>query len=69
MQVIHAVYATPEEIKAMKEAGATISVAPTSELRIGFGLPPVSAFLDAEIRSGCRSTPSSWSAMPTCSPS
>lgn len=52
VQVIHAVYATPDEIKAMKEAGATVSVAPTSELRIGFGLPPVSSFLDAEIPVG-----------------
>ena len=52
VQIIHAVYATPDEIKAMKAAGSTISVAPTSELRIGFGLPPVSAFLDAEIPVG-----------------
>jgi 5-methylthioadenosine/S-adenosylhomocysteine deaminase len=52
VQVIHAVYATSNEIKAMKAAGSTISVAPTSELRIGFGLPPVSAFLDAEIPVG-----------------
>jgi cytosine/adenosine deaminase-related metal-dependent hydrolase len=52
VQVIHAVYATPDEIRAMKAAGATISVAPTSELRIGFGLPPVSSFLDAEIPVG-----------------
>jgi len=44
--------ATPDEIKAMKAAGATISVAPTSELRIGFGLPPVSSFLDADIPVG-----------------
>jgi 5-methylthioadenosine/S-adenosylhomocysteine deaminase len=52
VQIIHAVYATPDEIKAMKAAGATISVAPTSELRIGFGMPPVSAFLEAEIPVG-----------------
>jgi cytosine/adenosine deaminase-related metal-dependent hydrolase len=52
VQIIHAVYATPDEIRAMKEARATISVAPTSELRIGFGLPPVSSFLDADIPVG-----------------
>jgi len=52
VQVIHAVYATPDEIRAMKAAGATISVSPTSELRIGFGLAPISAFLDAEIPVG-----------------
>ena len=51
-QIIHAVYATPDEIKAMKAAGSSISVAPTSELRIGFGFPPTSAFLDAGIPVG-----------------
>jgi 5-methylthioadenosine/S-adenosylhomocysteine deaminase len=52
VQVIHAVYATPDEITAMKAAGTTISIAPTSELRIGFGFPPVAAFLDAGIPVG-----------------
>jgi cytosine/adenosine deaminase-related metal-dependent hydrolase len=52
VQIIHAVYATPEEISAMKAAGSTISIAPTSELRIGFGLPPTPSFLDAGIPVG-----------------
>jgi 5-methylthioadenosine/S-adenosylhomocysteine deaminase len=52
VQVIHAVYATPEEIAAMKAAGSSISLAPTSELRIGFGLPPTTAFLEAGIPVG-----------------
>ena len=52
VQVIHAVYATAEEIAAMKAAGSSISLAPTSELRIGFGLPPTTAFLDAGIPVG-----------------
>jgi 5-methylthioadenosine/S-adenosylhomocysteine deaminase len=52
VQVIHAVYATPEEIVAMKAAGSSISLAPTSELRIGFGLPPTTSFLDAGIPVG-----------------
>ena len=43
VQVIHAVYATDEEIAAMKAAGSSISLAPTSELRIGFGIPPTTA--------------------------
>ena len=69
VQVIHAVYATDEEIAAMKAAGSSISLAPTSELRIGFGLPPTTRSSTPASQSGCRSTPSSWSAMPTCSPS
>jgi cytosine/adenosine deaminase-related metal-dependent hydrolase len=52
VQVIHAVYATDEEIAAMKAAGSSISLAPTSELRIGFGIPPTTAFLDAGIPVG-----------------
>jgi cytosine/adenosine deaminase-related metal-dependent hydrolase len=52
VQVIHAVYATAEEITAMKVSGASISIAPTSELRIGFGIPPTTAFLDAGIPVG-----------------
>lgn len=52
VQIIHAVYATGEEIAAMKAAGSTISLAPTSELRIGFGLPPTTAFLEAGIPVG-----------------
>jgi cytosine/adenosine deaminase-related metal-dependent hydrolase len=52
VQVIHAVYATAEEIAAMKAAGSSISLAPTSELRIGFGIPPTTAFLDAGIPVG-----------------
>jgi len=52
VQIIHAVYATPDEIAAMKDAGTTISIAPTSELRIGFGIPPTASFLDADIPVG-----------------
>ena len=52
VQIVHAVYATADEIKAMKASGASVSIAPTSELRIGFGLPPTSALLDAGIPVG-----------------
>src|SRR5215470_17043764 len=39
MQIIHGVVLTPEEIEAIKSVGASVSLSPTSELRIGFGLP------------------------------
>ncbi len=52
IQLVHAVWATPDELKMVKEAGATISIATTSDLRIGFGLPPVSDFLAAGIACG-----------------
>jgi 5-methylthioadenosine/S-adenosylhomocysteine deaminase len=52
VQLVHAVWATPEELKMVKESGATISIATTSDLRIGFGLPPVSDFLAAGVPCG-----------------
>lgn len=39
MQVIHAVWCTPEEIRALAENRVSVSLSPYSELRIGFGFP------------------------------
>jgi len=52
VQLVHAVWATPDEIAMIKDAGATISIATPSDMRIGFGLPPVSEFLAAGIACG-----------------
>jgi 5-methylthioadenosine/S-adenosylhomocysteine deaminase len=52
VQLVHAVWATSDEIKMIAEAGATISLATSSDMRIGFGLPPVSDFLAAGIPCG-----------------
>lgn len=52
MQIIHANKASADEIKAVADAGATISISPYTELRIGFGLPQTSKFLDAGIPVG-----------------
>jgi cytosine/adenosine deaminase-related metal-dependent hydrolase len=52
VQIIHAVYATPDEIRAMKASGAAVSISPFTELRIGFGLPQTAAMLDAGIPLG-----------------
>jgi cytosine/adenosine deaminase-related metal-dependent hydrolase len=52
VQIVHAGYATADEITAMKAAGSVISIAPTSEMRIGFGIVPVVKFLDAGIPVG-----------------
>ena len=52
MQIIHADMATPDEIKAVAEAGASISISPFTELRIGFGLPQTAKFLAAGIPVG-----------------
>jgi 5-methylthioadenosine/S-adenosylhomocysteine deaminase len=52
MQLIHANMATADEIKAVADAGASISTSPFTELRIGFGLPQTPKFLDAGIPVG-----------------
>ena len=52
MQLIHAGFATPEELKAVAAKGAVVSISPTSELRIGFGIQQVSEYLDAGVLVG-----------------
>src|SRR5260370_9322244 len=52
MQIIHGVVLTPDEIVAIKAAGASASRAPTTELRIGFGLPQTANLLAAGIPIG-----------------
>jgi 5-methylthioadenosine/S-adenosylhomocysteine deaminase len=52
LQVIHAVWCTPQEIGALAESGAVVSVSPYTELRIGFGSPIVAEFLRAGVPVG-----------------
>ena len=52
MQLIHAVWATPTEVRMVAEAGATVSVSPGSELRIGYGIVNAGQFLDAGVPLG-----------------
>jgi cytosine/adenosine deaminase-related metal-dependent hydrolase len=52
LQVVHAVVASPAEIRALAGAGAVVSVSPFSELRIGFGTPQVRALLDEGVPVG-----------------
>ena len=52
VQIIHAIVVRPDEIKAIKAAGASVSISPFSELRIGFGIPQISALLEAGIPLG-----------------
>jgi 5-methylthioadenosine/S-adenosylhomocysteine deaminase len=47
VQIVHGMGATKEEIRSMVDAGSSISVSPYSELRIGYGFPPVPEFEEA----------------------
>jgi 5-methylthioadenosine/S-adenosylhomocysteine deaminase len=52
MQLIHCKDATVSEIQGIAKAGATVSLSPFSELRIGYGIPPIKELLDAGITLG-----------------
>jgi cytosine/adenosine deaminase-related metal-dependent hydrolase len=52
MQVIHAVWCTPEEIRALADNRVNVSVSPYSELRIGFGFPIAAELLEAGVSVG-----------------
>jgi cytosine/adenosine deaminase-related metal-dependent hydrolase len=52
MQVIHAVWCTPEEIRALAAAQVNVSVSPYSELRIGFGMPIAAKLVAAGVTVG-----------------
>ena len=52
MQIVHGIVLTAEEIAAIKAAGASVSLSPTTELRIGFGFPQTANLLAAGIPVG-----------------
>jgi cytosine/adenosine deaminase-related metal-dependent hydrolase len=52
VQVIHAIWVTPEEIKSLAAAGTPVSFSPYTELRIGFGFPLTGDFLAAGVTVG-----------------
>jgi 5-methylthioadenosine/S-adenosylhomocysteine deaminase len=52
VQVIHATWVSPEEIRALAENGCPVSLSPYTEMRIGFGFPPTGDFLAAGIQVG-----------------
>jgi cytosine/adenosine deaminase-related metal-dependent hydrolase len=52
VQVIHATWVSPEEIRALAENGSSVSLSPYTELRIGFGFPPTGELLAAGVPVG-----------------
>ena len=52
MQVIHAVWCTPQEIRALADNRVNVSVSPYSEMRIGFGFPIVGDLIAAGVTVG-----------------
>lgn len=52
VQIVHGLAATADDIAAIKKSGATVSLSPGSELRIGYGLSIVGDYLDAGVPVG-----------------
>jgi cytosine/adenosine deaminase-related metal-dependent hydrolase len=52
LQLIHMISSTPEEVQAVAKAGCSVSFSPYTELRIGFGFPNASQYLDAGVPVG-----------------
>jgi 5-methylthioadenosine/S-adenosylhomocysteine deaminase len=52
MQIIHGIVLSPQEIATIKAAGASVSLSPTTELRIGFGFPQTANLIAAGIPVG-----------------
>jgi cytosine/adenosine deaminase-related metal-dependent hydrolase len=52
LQVIHAVWCTPDEVRALAENRVGVSVSPYSEMRIGFGFPIAAQLSEAGVAVG-----------------
>ena len=49
LQVVHALNTSLEEMDILASAGASVSISPASELRIGFGLTKIGEYLDHKV--------------------
>src|SRR5260370_30261996 len=49
LQVIHAINTSPEAMDILSAPGSSLSISPASEMRIGFGLPKVTEYLDHKV--------------------
>lgn len=52
VQLIHAIWSSPDEIAAVARSGASVSLSPYTELRIGFGFPMTGEYLEAGVPVG-----------------
>jgi 5-methylthioadenosine/S-adenosylhomocysteine deaminase len=52
VQLIHAIWSSPEELRAVADSGASLSLSPWTELRIGFGFPLTLEYLEAGVPIG-----------------
>ncbi|MFJ4145204.1 amidohydrolase family protein [Pseudomonas sp. NPDC089734] len=49
LQLVHATHVDAADLQAIAHSGATVCLTPLTEMRIGYGLPPVMALHDARV--------------------
>ncbi|SNB76534.1 Cytosine/adenosine deaminase [Arboricoccus pini] len=50
IQLVHATHATVEDARAIAASGSPVSLSPWTELRVGFGIPPIGLLHDAGVK-------------------
>jgi cytosine/adenosine deaminase-related metal-dependent hydrolase len=65
VQLVHATHVDAEDLQLIAKSGATVSLTPLTEMRVGYGLAPVMALHEAKIPSVWASTRWCCPAMPT----
>ena len=49
VQLVHATHADEDDLARIAAAGATVCLTPITEMRVGYGLPPIAALLRAQV--------------------
>ncbi len=49
VQLVHATHADQEDMASIAQSGATVCITPLTEMRVGYGLPPVAALQQAKL--------------------
>lgn len=66
VQLVHATHADQEDMASIGRSGASVCITPLTEMRMGYGLPPVAALQRTKLPVTLGiDTPWCWGAMPT----
>jgi cytosine/adenosine deaminase-related metal-dependent hydrolase len=49
VQLVHATHADEQDLSSISQSGATVCITPLTEMRVGYGLPPVAALQRAKL--------------------
>ena len=49
VQLVHATHASDDDLRRIASSGATVCLTPLTEMRVGYGLPPIAALMRAQV--------------------